>query len=66
MVDARFEELDLHESEFVIKPPELFNEVIDEGEGVIVGLLGHVQGREAALQLLSQETPAFFYRPFDA
>ncbi len=65
MVDSAFEELDFDEDELVIQAFELFEEAVDEGEGVIVGLLLHVECDETDLEVLAEETLTLFYCPVD-
>ena len=66
MVDAGFEQLDLDEHELVVEALELFEEVVDEGEGVVVGGLGHVERDEAGFEGLAEEGTACGDGPFDA
>lgn len=66
MVDARLEELDLDEAELVVQALELAEEAVNEGESVVPGLLGHVEGDEADLKVLALESPAFRGGPLDA
>ena len=66
VVDAGFEELDLDEDEFVVEAFELLEEGVDEGEGVVVGVFGHVEGDEAGFEGLAEEGAAFGDGPGDA
>ena len=66
VVDAGFEQLDFDEDEFVIEAFELFEEAVDESEGVVVGLLLHVEGYEARFEVLTKEASTFGDGPFDA
>ena len=59
MVDTGFEELNLDENELVIKAFEFSEKTVDECEGFVVGLLGHVEGDEASFEVLPQERAAF-------
>lgn len=66
MVDARLEELDFDEDELVVEALEFAEETVDEGEGVVVGLLRHVQGYQAGFEVLAQEAATLGGRPFYA
>jgi hypothetical protein len=66
MVDSRFEELDLDEAELVVEALELTEKAVDEGEGFVVGLLGHVEGDQADLEILALEGTALGGGPFYA
>jgi len=66
VVDARLEELDFDEYELVVEALELFEEAVDEGEGVIVGGFGHVERYQAGLEVLAEEASSFGGSPFDA
>ena len=58
VVYPRLEQLDFDEDELVIHALELTQETVDERQGVIVGLLGHVQGDEAGFEVLAEEGAA--------
>jgi hypothetical protein len=58
--------LDLDEAELVVEALELAEEAVDEAEGFIVGLLGHLQGDEAGLEVLALEGAALGGGPFYA
>ena len=64
MVDARLEKLDLDEDKLVVHALELAQEAVDEGQGIVVRLLGHVKSNEACLEVLSQEATALRGGPF--
>lgn len=66
VVDARFEQLDFDKDEFVIEAFELFEEAVDEREGVVVGLLLHVEGDKPRFEVLTEESSTFGDGPFDA
>lgn len=65
VVDAGFEQLHFDEDEFVIEAFELFEEAVDEGEGVVVGLLLHVERDEPRFEVLTEEASTFGDGPFD-
>jgi hypothetical protein len=65
VVDAGFEELDFDKDKFVIEAFELFEEGVDEGEGVVIGLLLHVQPDEADFEVLAEEALALGDGPGD-
>lgn len=66
VVDTGLEELDLDKDELVIQSLELLEQAIDEGEGVVVGLLLHVKGDEARLEVLAEEAALLRVCPVDA
>jgi hypothetical protein len=66
VVDSGFEELDLNEAKLVVEALELTEEAIDECEGVVVSLLGHVEGNEAHFEILALEGTALCGGPFYA
>ena len=66
MVDAGFEELNFDEDELVVEALEFAEEAVDEGEGVVVGLLRHVQGDQPGFEVLAQEAAALGGGPFYA
>ena len=66
MIDAGLEELDFNEDELIIEALELFEEAVDECEGVIVGSFGHVEGYQAGFEVLAEEASSFGGGPFDA
>ena len=66
MVHPTLEQLYLDKSELVVQLPQLLDEVVDEREGVVVGLLGDVDGGEAGFELLAQEAALGLYGPLDA
>lgn len=43
MVNTGFEKLHFDEDEFVIETLEFFEEAVDQSEGIVVGLLDHVE-----------------------
>jgi len=59
MVDSRFKELDFDQDELVIEAFEFFEQAVDECEGIIIRLLGHIEGDETGFKVLSKEAPAF-------
>jgi hypothetical protein len=66
MVYPRFEELHFDKAQFVIEFAELLDEVVDEREGIVVGLLRYVDSGEAGLEFLSQEAALGTDGPFYA
>ena len=66
VVDAGLEQLDFDEDDFVVEAFELFEEGVDEREGVVVGLLGHVERYEAGFEGLPEKGAPLGYRPFYA
>jgi hypothetical protein len=58
VVHFALEQLDLNQHELVVQALELFEQVIDECEGVVVGLLLHVQADEPHFEVLAQEALA--------
>ena len=66
VVDAGFEQLDFDQDDFVVEAFELLEERVDEREGVVVGVFGHVKGDEAGFEGLAEEGAAFGYGPRDA
>lgn len=66
MVDPGFQQLNFNEHEFIIEALELFEQTIDECEGIVVGGFGHVEGNEAGFEVLAEEASSFRGGPFDA
>ena len=64
MVDAGFEELDFDEDELIIKAFEFTEKTVDECQGFVVGLLGHVERDEAGFEVLPEKGAAFGDGPF--
>lgn len=58
--------MDLDEAELVVEALELAEEAVDEAESFIVGLLSHLQGDEADLEVLALEGAALGGGPFYA
>jgi hypothetical protein len=66
MVDPGFEQLDFNEYKLIIEALELFEQTVDEREGIVVGGFGHVEGNEASLEVLAEEASSFGGGPFNA
>lgn len=66
VVDSGFEELDFDEAQLIVETLEFTEKAVDEGEGVVVRQLRHVEGDEADFEVLALERSALCGGPFDA
>lgn len=64
VVHPRLEQLHLDEHQLVVEPLEFPQQAVDEGQRVVVRLLGHVQRHQPRLEVLAKEAPSLRGRPF--
>lgn len=58
--------MNLHENELVIEAFELFEQAVNEGEGIVVCSFDHIESYETGFEVLTEEASSFAGGPLDA
>jgi hypothetical protein len=66
MIHTRLKQLYLHQHKLIIQALQLLKKGIDQGEGIVVGLLLHIDGNQTCLEVLPKERSSLGDGPFYA